>query len=79
MKITIVGVDWETCYLHDMPERKKQVLDDLKIKVEKDLIVPCEIIEIDVADHSSATEMFQVEDIRITENSVILSYAGGVS
>ena len=79
MTIVIIGHNWETCYLHEMPERKQQVLYDLQNKIDEDMIIPFIIIEVDVSDHSSAVEMFQVENISYRDDSVILSYAGGAS
>ena len=79
--IFITGKDWETCYLQ-LPEsidRKIQVLDDLGIEVEQrqECFQKGDIFCIDVLDHSSAYEMFEVKEI--TDDRITFIYSGGAS
>ena len=78
-QIFIVGPDWETCYLHEMPKRKEQVLDDLRIEVEQrhECFQKEDTFCIDVLDHSMAFEMFETKEI--TDDKIIFTYAGGAS
>ena len=79
--IVITGFDWESCYLHDVPKRKKQVLDDLIIEVNKMglCITPGDQLEVEVKDHSSALEFFSVESVDTENMNLTLNYAGGIS
>ena len=81
MKIKITGNDWKNCYLHEKPDRKKQVIDDLQKEVDEldGVVIFEEIFEIEVSDHSSAVEIFQVKEINYAKNIIVFSYNGGAS
>ncbi len=77
----IIGDEWDRCYLHETPERKRQILKDLQIEVDQKgpSLVSGYIIDIDVKDHSMAVELFEVISVFKRSKIVKVEYAGGAS
>jgi len=81
IKIELSGNDWFNCYLHDMPKRKNQVMDDLAKHINNNFafLKAGHEIWIAVKDHSMAEENFTVMSIDFKTGDIKLSYSGGVS
>lgn len=81
VKIEMSGNDWFNCYLHEMKNRKEQVMRDLNTHVQlkfNGLKIGSEIW-VNVLDHSAAMENFAVVSIDKYKNEIELSYRGGIS
>ncbi|MDA3809617.1 MAG: hypothetical protein PF518_04720 [Spirochaetaceae bacterium] len=81
MRAFIVGEDWKRCYLTDggSEERKMQVLVDLNKYVTHNTIQVGDLITIDLADHSTGFEQFEIKGIFPRSEIVRLVYIGGGS